>query len=161
MTRSYMKELQETTTSGEGCKKDENIDRFYSRTAGMFYFFRPCGIRLGHFEMYTAESLSSIFLWIVDLFGVVPSLDFLRGIVYDRACDLLPFLQRLAKEGNKIAQNYINLLYIVDIFHCEKHTMPKCQCGDGIQIREIVWYRYLRGMRARRGWNSNCRECIV
>lgn len=29
--------------------------------AGMFYFIQPCGIRLSHYEMHTAESLSQVF----------------------------------------------------------------------------------------------------
>ena len=57
ITRLYAKQLiPQTLVSNEGCKKTENIDRFHSRTAGMFYIFRPCGIRLANFEMFTAES---------------------------------------------------------------------------------------------------------
>ena len=38
ITRSLAKQLiPSTISSGEGCKKDESIDRFHSRTAGMFY----------------------------------------------------------------------------------------------------------------------------
>jgi len=126
ITRSFSKKIPPTVTSGMGCKVDENVDRFYTRTAGMFYIFRSCGIRLSHFEMYTAESLSSVFLWLVDVFGQIPSTDQIKGIVYDRACDLHPFFKRLSSEGNEIASNYMKLLHMVDIFHAEKHTMPKC-----------------------------------
>ena len=41
--------------------------------------------------MYTAESLSSIFTYLLDLFGTCPKNEHLKGIVYDRACELHPF----------------------------------------------------------------------
>ena len=47
-TRSFMKLVPNVVTSGKGCKKDEAVERYYDRTAGIFYAFRPCGIRLSH-----------------------------------------------------------------------------------------------------------------
>ena len=120
MTRSLAKKIPKMITTGDGCKEDKNIDRFYQRTAGMFYFFRPCGIRLANFEMYTAESLSDVFTYLIDVFGENLSPLQLNGIVYDRACDLHPFLKRLQINGNDVASKYENLSYIVDIFHVEK-----------------------------------------
>ena len=67
VTRSFKKYIPETITSAHGCKEERNVDKFYERTAGMCYIFRPCGIRLSHWEMYTAESLSNIFLYLLDL----------------------------------------------------------------------------------------------
>ena len=131
VTRQFAKTLPNVITSGEGCKQEKDVMQFYHRSAGMFYAFRPCGIRLSHWEMFTSESLSSVFTWLVDLFPSTPDLfTFLRGIVYDRACDLKPFIRRLAKEGNSVAAEYLKLQYIVDIFHCEKHTEPKCVLGN-------------------------------
>ena len=78
--------------------------------------------------MYTAESLSHVFLSLIDLFG--DCMEELLGIVYDRACDLHPFVLRLAKEGNVHAEALSQLQYIVDIFHAEKHTRPKCVLGN-------------------------------
>ena len=130
MTRSLAKKIPKMITTGDGCKEDKNIDRFYQRTAGMFYFFRPCGIRLANFEMYTAESLSDVFTYLIDVFGENPSPLQLNGIVYDRACDLHPFLKRLQINGNDVASKYENLSYIVDIFHVEKHTQSKCILGN-------------------------------
>ena len=102
-TRSFFKSIPRTITLGEGCKKDEAVDRFYHRTAGMFYVYRSCGIRITHWEMITAESLSDVFTWLVDLFSQDPSEKDIKGIVYDRACDLKPFIQRLSKEENQVA----------------------------------------------------------
>ena len=73
-----------------------------------------------------AESLSGVFLWLIDLFGEQPSPDYIKGIVYDRACDLHPFFKRLSREGNVVAGAFEKLVHIVDIFHAEKHTMEKC-----------------------------------
>ena len=112
--------------SMHGCKSPKNIDRFFIRTAGMFYIFRPCGIRLSHFEMYTAESVSDIFRYLIDVFGENPSNDHLRGVCYDRSCDLHPFISNLAANGNLVAEKYSSMHYLVDTFHVEKHTTGKC-----------------------------------
>ena len=115
--------------SGQGCKIESKLNKYSERTAGMFYIMRSCGIRLSNFEMFTAESLSMVFTSLIDIFGDSPNGRDISGIVYDRACDLCPYIERLSKEGNNIAQNYLSLLYIVDIFHCEKHLSPKCVIG--------------------------------
>ena len=131
VTRSYARTLDETVTTNAACKKEQNINKFEKRTAGMFYLMRSCGIRLSHFEMITAESLSSILTYLIDTFSADPSKrDVIRGIVYDRSCDLHPYLARLASEGNKIAEKFANLKFIVDVFHAEKHTQPKCVLGN-------------------------------
>ena len=128
VTRSMTKEVF-TVPDEEICKKDENVNRFFDRSAGMFYIFRPCGYRLARYEMYTAESLSSVFMYLVDLFGHEPNNN-LHGIVYDRACGLHPFLRRLANEGNELAKIYSDLNYMVDIFHVEKHKAEQCQLNN-------------------------------
>ena len=130
ITRSMAKSMPHVICSGEGCKSNDKIDKFFSRTAGTFYVFRSCGIRLGNFEMYTAESLSSVFTYLLDLFGESPNPAHLKGIVYDRACDLYPFIKRLSCEGNNASKNYLQMDYIVDCFHVEKHTQPKCTLGN-------------------------------
>ena len=62
----------------------------------------------------------------IDVFGYNPSKNEITGVVYDRACDLKPYIQRLCDEGNEIAEPFNTIRYIVDPFHAEKHTMPKC-----------------------------------
>ena len=128
VTRSMTQNVPSVVTAGAGCKSDDAVDRFYARTAGMFYIFRPCGYRLASYEMYTAESLSSVFTFLVDLFGDDP-IPHLRGIAYDRTCGFHPFLRRLGEEGNAIAQRYANLYFLVDIFHVKKHTTDTCTLG--------------------------------
>ena len=129
VTRSMTKDIPSSLSTADGCKKVENVNRFFNRSAGMFYVYRPCGYRMARYEMYTAESLSSVYTYLVDLFGdeIVQNL---RGIVYDRACGLHPFLVRLAREGNKTAEIYSQLHFIVDIFHAEKHEAEKCNINS-------------------------------
>ena len=130
VTRQFAKQLPTVIASG-GCKKEKDVMKYYDRSAGMFYMFRSCGIRLSHWEMFTSESLSSVFTWLVDLFSSTPDIiRYIRGIVYDRACGLKPFIQRLANEGNVVAARFLQLMYIVDIFHCEVHTEAKCVLGN-------------------------------
>ena len=50
VTRSIAMHIPRIIATGEGCKEDRYI-RFYQRTAGMFYLFRPGGIRKANFEM--------------------------------------------------------------------------------------------------------------
>jgi hypothetical protein len=130
VTRSYAKTIQETITTSTACKELKNINKFEKRTAGMFYLMRSCGIRLSHYEMFSAESLSSIVTYLLDTFSADPKKSDISGIVYDRSCDLHPYLTRLAAEENDIAKKFCMLKFIVDIFHCEKHTLPKCLLGN-------------------------------
>ena len=113
-----------------GCKKDSNVNKYENRTAGMFYIMRPCGIRISHAEMYTAESISATFLQLIDTFSDDPSPENLSGIVYDRACDLHRFISRLDREGSQSAKMYSKLSYIVDVFHAEKHSEPCCDLNN-------------------------------
>ena len=129
-TRNLTRNLVEKFVSNEGCKVETSLNKYSERTAGMFYVVRSCGIRLSNFEMFTSESLSMVFTSLIDLFGVSPSENDIKYVVYDRACDLSPYIERLAKEGNSIAENFKFLHYIVDIFHCEKHISPKCVIGS-------------------------------
>lgn len=62
----------------------------------------------------------------MDTFTINPESKEVTGMVYDRLCDLKPYLKRLANNRNQIAQRFAKLQFIVDIFHCEKHTLPKC-----------------------------------
>ena len=154
ITRSFSRMLPLTVTSGLGCKEDKKVDRFYTRTAGMFYIFRSCGVRLSHWEMYTAESLSGVFLWLIDLFGESPSTNMINGIIYDRACDLHPFLKRLSKEGNNAAKEYKKIIHIVDIFHVEKHIMSKCVLSSP----ECLYHPHLKRFQYVRNMNTEVAE---
>ena len=77
--------------------------------------------------MYSSESLSDVFLYLIDTFG--ENAEEIKGIVYDRACGLHPFINRLSNEGNISASYYKDLDFIVDIFHVGKHTEAKCNIG--------------------------------
>ena len=53
------------------------------------------------------------------------------GLGYDRACDLKPFLVNQAKHGSAGAQLLLERVkFLVDIFHCEKHTEASCMPPD-------------------------------
>ena len=72
ITRRYSKNIAENLLSGKGCKLEQNLNKLETRTVGMFYVMRSCGIRLSHFEMYTADSLSMVFFSLIDLFTAEP-----------------------------------------------------------------------------------------
>ena len=62
--------------------------------------------------------------------------------------DLFPFLQKLSINGNEIAKKYLNLHYMVDIFHVEKHTMDKCQLNhpNCIYHPRLEKFKFVSGM---------------
>ena len=46
---------------------------------------------------------------------------------YDRACQLQPYLQKQAAAGSAGAKLLVeNVEFLVDKFHCEKHTKATC-----------------------------------
>ena len=76
--------------------------------------------------MYKSEAVSDSFMKLVDLFGIDPDPTLLKAVVYDRACDIYPFIKRLSDQGNSAAQNYLNLDIFLDSFHAQSHTEDKC-----------------------------------
>ena len=51
----------------------------------------------------------------------------LQYLGYDRACDLKPFLQNQSRQGSAGAKLLLEQVkFLVDIFHCNKHTEPTC-----------------------------------
>ena len=44
ITRSLTRDLPEKILSGQGCKAENNLNKYSERTAGMFYMLRSCGI---------------------------------------------------------------------------------------------------------------------
>ena len=133
------------------CKKD--VDSFDDRSH-CWIIFRPCGIRPTHNEMYTAESLSSVVVQLVDLFGPDPDPELLSGIAYDRVCGLHPFFRRLAGEGNSVAGQYEKLDFMVDLFHIEGHTENKCKLSSD----ECAYHPKLPKFQKYDGFNSEVAE---
>ncbi len=114
-------------TIQDGCKKDCNITRYYDRTAGIAALVRPCGIILNVCEMYTCESMTQMYLFLVLTVGHGNLIKRLRYLGYDRACGLEPFLKNLSAKKVYFAKYLLrNMKFLVDKFHCEKHTEPCC-----------------------------------
>ena len=68
LTRSKRRELGidvDFLTTTEGCRKRENVNvrTQRSKTAGMLYAYRPCGIAVGHLECIHAEECNHNFLY--------------------------------------------------------------------------------------------------
>lgn len=89
MTRSKRQELGisiDLLTTDEGCRKRENVTQRTerSKTAGMIYCYRPCGVSLGHVECIHAETCTAFPLLLFELFGEKPDSKDLTGVVIDR-----------------------------------------------------------------------------
>lgn len=89
MTRAKRQELGlsiDVLTTDEGCRKRENVTQRTerSKTAGMIYCYRPCGISLGHLECIHAETCTAFPLLLFELLGERPDSEVLTGVVIDR-----------------------------------------------------------------------------
>ena len=112
-----------------GCKKNRNIKKFHSNTAGVLCLVRPCHTVIDFTEMFTCESSNQVFTFLLK------SLEFnktIRLIGYDRACEFYPFLINQCKNGNIGAQTlFYHYEYVVDAFHVKGHTKRECLPPDG------------------------------
>ena len=80
-----------------GCRKVKGVTKFYDRTAGVLALVRPCGVIVNTVEMFTCESPTQVYLFLIMTFARGQDIQRLRYLGYDRACDLHPFLQNLEK----------------------------------------------------------------
>ena len=98
----------------------------------MLALIRPCGIVISMTEMFTCESPTQVFLFLLRTFvHDTDSVLRLRYLGYDRACDLKPFLVNQAKKGSAGAILLLERVqFLVDRFHCEKHTELTCMPPD-------------------------------
>lgn len=87
-----------------GCRKQSRIDRFFDRTAGVAAAVRPCGVVVNFTELFTCESPTRMYVFLVFTFGHGRDIDDrLKYVAYDRACDLHPFLCNLECKGTYFA----------------------------------------------------------
>ena len=71
-----------------GCRKAKGVTRFYDCTAGVLSLVHPCGVIVNTSEMYTCESPTRVYLFLVMSFARGNDIDRLHYLGYDRACDL-------------------------------------------------------------------------
>ena len=107
--------------------------------------------------MFTCESPSQVFFFIFNSFGkAAENLSRLKVLGYDRTCDFHPFLERLAKRGNLGAQLLLSKVkFLVDKFHCEKHTEATCFTPDNSRCK---YHPDLERFSEIQGMNTECAE---
>lgn len=107
-----------------GCKDAKKVTKFTTSTAGILAMVKPCGIITAVSEMYTCESSSQVFAFLLRTLSECAAINY---IGYDRACEFEPFWKKLAAKGNPGAQLLLNKLeFLVDIFHVIRHVNRKC-----------------------------------
>ena len=115
----------------DGCKKTSNITKYYNRTAGIIALVRPCGIVVNIGEMYTSESMTQMYLFLLQTFGRGDDIQHLRYLGYDRACGFHPFLVNLKKKDIYLATYLLeHVKFMVDRFHVNGHTESCCMPLD-------------------------------
>ena len=142
-----------------GCKKKYKVNKFYSKTAGVITVVKPCGIILGFEEMYTCESPTQAYLFVLKhFFKDERRSSNLKYLGYDRSCDLHPFLCNLAKQGNEFAKLLLDELeFLVDLFHCNKHTEVSCYPPENPQCK---YHPHLPKFREIHSVNMQCAEQV-
>ena len=139
-----------------GCRKEKGVTKFYDRTAGVLALVRPCGVIVNTTEMYTCESPTQVYLFLVMTFGHGDDIKRLRYLGYDRACDLHPFLCNVESRGGFFAKWLNrNVCFFVDSFHVAKHTEPCCMPPDNPKCR---YHPSLPHLSEIHGVNTECAE---
>ena len=112
---------------GDGCRKKSNVNHYLDRTAGIAAIVRPCGIIVNVVEMYTYESMTQMYLFLLGTFARGKDINHLKYLGYDRACGLEPFLQNLAKKDIYLAKYLLkHTRFLVDRFYIKGHTEKCC-----------------------------------
>ena len=98
----------------------------------MLALIRSCGIVVNMTEMFTCESLTQVFLFLLKTFcDNTDDFKRVKFVGYDRACGLVPFLINQASNGSAGAKVLLNnVKFLVDIFHVSKHTEETCMPPD-------------------------------
>ena len=66
-----------------GCRKAKEVNRFNNRTAGILSLVRPCGVIVNFTEMYTCESPTQVYLFLVLTFARANDIDALHYLGYE------------------------------------------------------------------------------
>jgi hypothetical protein len=83
-----------------------------------------CILIVNAVEMFTCESPTQVYLFLIMTFARGQDIQRLRYLGYDRACDLHPFLVKLEKKGAFFAKWLNeNVTFFVDNFHVAKHNV--------------------------------------
>ena len=139
-----------------GCRKQKGVTKFYDRTAGVLALVRPCGIFVNTCEMYTCESPTQVYLFLIMTFAREQDITRLKYLGYDRSCDLHPFFENLESKGAYFAK-WLNskVTFFVDSFHVAKHTEPCCMPP---QNPDCKYHPSLPHLRKIHGVNTECAE---
>ena len=98
----------------------------------MLPLIRPCGIVVNMTEMFTSESLTQVFLFVLCTFSQdIADIGRLKYLAYDKACGLVLYLRNQAKNGSAGATLLLQQVkFLVDIFHVSSHTEAVCMLPD-------------------------------
>jgi hypothetical protein len=94
------------------------------RTTGVLLTVFNCGIICGYREIFSAESLSQVAIFLLDIAEYGSSLP--QYLIYDNACHLDAFLKnRKISEKSDRGKLLSNLTFVIDRFHIKYHTNKK------------------------------------
>ena len=141
-----------------GCRKEGRVNKFYDRTAGVAAAVRPCGIVVNFTEMFTCESPTQMYVFLVFTFAHGNDIQRCKFVAYDRACDLYPFLCNIRKKGAYFADYLLkHAKFCVDRFHVAKHTEPCCK-PPSIEPNKSRYHPDLPEFSPIRSANTECAE---
>lgn len=136
-----------------GCKKPDQVNRFYERTAGVLAMVRPCGTIIHCSEMFSCESPTQLFIQLLRL--KCDTKIHLKYLGYDRACEFEPYLVNLKKKGNAGAELLLeDVQFLVDKFHIKGHTTPACD----LESDQCRYHPDLQKFKDIQDVNTECAE---
>ena len=84
-TEDSVGELPDVDCSDQlvGCRKSKNVTKYFDRTAGTLAAVRPCGIVVNFREMYTCESPTQVYVFLIITFCHGHNIKRLQYVAYD------------------------------------------------------------------------------
>ncbi len=108
-------------------------------------------------EMFTSESMTQMYFFLIFTFGHGQNIEHLRYLGYDRSCGLHPFLVNLAKKNVTFAEYLLEHVdFLVDRFHIERHT-ERC-CKPVLNNPECKYHPNLSKFSEIASANTECAE---
>ena len=112
-------------TDGTTCRVDkDDLCNNKCRTKGVFLAAYNCGIVCGYREIFTAESLSQVTMFLIDMISFSFSLP--QYIIYDNACHLYEYVQNNIVNKSERGQKLLDSKLVIDRLHIKNHVRSDC-----------------------------------
>jgi hypothetical protein len=95
------------------------------RTTGVLLSVLNCGFINGYREILTAESLTQVTIFLLDLIEYAEKLPIY--FIYDNACHLKPFIENNNMKKTERGKTLLRKTFVIDRLHLKNHVSPQCK----------------------------------